>query len=107
MIKVRITKNIIRKGEIGFGLSLSQIIIGICALAVGIGMYLLLKDKLSMNLLMSIIFITMAAFVFLGIIRIDGMSLGAVLLSSFKGVDKRPYCIEGVWKNEPVRKEKK
>lgn len=106
MIKVKITKNIIRKGEVGFGLSLSQIIIGACGLSVGFGMFLMLKDKMSLNLLMTLIFIVMALFMFFGIVRVDGMSLGAILISAFKGVDKRPYCIEGVCRNESVQKEK-
>jgi hypothetical protein len=106
-MKVKITKNIIRKGEVGFGLTLPQIIIGVCGLAVGLGMFLMLKDKMSLNLLMTLIFIVMALFIMFGIVRVDGMSLGAILISTFKGVDKRPYCVEGVCRNEPVQKEKK
>ncbi len=99
MIKVRITKNIIRKGEVGFGLSLSQIIMGVCALAVGIGMFLLLRDSVSTNLLMTLIFVVMALFLGFGIVKINGMSLFKLLFSSLKGSDKRPYCIEGVYHN--------
>lgn len=104
MIKVKVTKNIIRKGEIGWGLTLPQIIMGIAAFMVGIGMFFMLKDKMSLNALMTLIFIVMALFLFCGVIRIHGVPFGFYLIKCFKGVDKRPYCTKGVFTNEPIQK---
>lgn len=103
MISVKVTKNIIRKGEVGFGLTLSQIIIALCGFAVGAGMFLLLKDVMQIDLLMTLIFIVMALFIAFGVIRINGMTFGKMLLLALKGVDKRPYCVKGVFVDEPVQ----
>lgn len=107
MIKVKITKNIMRKGDVGFGLSFSQIIIAACALCVGIGIFLMLKDHVSTNILMTLIFLVMGLFIFFGVVRINGMSFGKMLMLSFKGVEKRPYCTKGVCHNVQSVQQKK
>ncbi len=104
MIKVRVTKNIIRKGEVMWGLTLPQILMGVAALAVGVGMFLMLKDSMSMNGLMTLIFCVEALFLFCGIIRIHGMPFGIYLIKSFQGVEKRPYCMKGVFTDDISQK---
>lgn len=104
MIKVKVTKNIIRKGEIMWGLTLPQILMGVAALAVGSGMFLMLKDTMDINLLMTLIFIVMALFLFCGIIRVHGVPFGVYLLKCLKGVDKRPYCMKGVYTDDIQQK---
>lgn len=60
----------------------------------------LLKDITTTDTRMTIVFFSMAAFIFGGIVQINGMSVIGMLAKSFKGVDKRPYNKKGVYSNE-------
>lgn len=100
MIKVRVTKNIIRKNEVAFGLTRAQVIITIIGFIIGLLELKLLKGVTSVDVRMTIVFFTMAAFIFGGIVQINGTSLMSTLTKSLKGVDKRPYNKEGVYNDE-------
>lgn len=103
MIKVKVTKNIIRNGTLFFNLTLKQILSAVFSLVVAFGTYFLLKNSLNIDLLMTIIFFEIAICIGLGIVQIQGMSLFKILKLSFKGVDKRPYYIKGVFNNEKTK----
>lgn len=107
MIKAKITKNIIRKTQNSFGLSLTQIIVGIIAVLLGITEYMLLKDVLSTNLLMTIIFITLTVLILFGCVNIQGLNLFAYLGKMLKGPDVRYYEAKGVFTNELSEKKEK
>lgn len=100
MIKVKITKNIIRKNTVFMGLSWKQIITACATVLVGIATFFSLNGVVEINLLMSIIFIEMLVLVFFVLIRKQGMSLARFILIGLKGVDKRPYDKKGVIGNE-------
>ena len=99
MIKVKVTKNIMRDGTLFFNLTLKQILPAIFSLVVAFGTYFLLKGSLNDDLLMTIIFIEIAIVIGMGVVQIQGMSLFKILILAFKGVDKRPYYIKGVFNN--------
>ena len=100
MIKVKVTKNIIRKNEVAFGLNRAQVIIAAIGVIIGILEINLLKGITTTDTRMTIVFFSMAAFIFGGIVQINGMSVIGMLSKSFKGVDKRPYNKKGVYSNE-------
>ncbi len=97
MIKVRVTKNIIRKNEVVFGLNISQVVVAAAGIAVGLIEGFFLNGKVSTDTKMSIIFVSMAIFIFCGVIQINGMSVIALMSKSLKGVDKRPFDRKGVY----------
>ncbi len=106
MIKAKITKNIIRKSSNSLGLSMKQIIIGISAAAIGIILFVLLKNVLPMQVLMTIIFIFLAVVIMFGCVNIQGQSLFGFFLKMFKGADVRYYDSKGVFSNDISEKEK-
>jgi hypothetical protein len=100
MIKRKITKNIIQDNTFILGLTLKQVIMGIVGFAIGLVEIYFLWGKVSINLLMSIVFFTILTFFFFGVIKIQGMSMFKYVFLAFKGVDKRPYCRKGDFSNE-------
>lgn len=104
MIKVKVTKNIIRKNEVAFGFNVSQVIVAAIGLTVGVIELIALKNVLSYDMRMTIVFITMAVFIFGGVVQINGMSVVELFSKSLKGVDKRPYNRKGVYSNDTVKK---
>ncbi len=114
MIKAKITKNIIHKGPniLGMPVTISQIIIAAIGTAAAIGEFFLLSDKMDINSLMSIIFVTLMLFMAFGVVKIQGMTLVKFIILCMKGIDKRPFCIRGdfgeeYYEEEPARKKKK
>ena len=103
MIKVKITKNIIRKNKSSLGLNKKQIIIAGIAFVIGLLMLIFLKGTMSTQLLLSLIF--MGIIIFFGVVNIQGMSLFQYMISIFKGVDVRTYESKGVFNND-IFKEK-
>lgn len=97
MIKVKITKNIIRKTQNSLGLSVRQIVFAVCAAILGIIMYFSLKDVLPTDTLMTLIFIVLGIIIGGGCLNIQGMSVFEYLIKAFKGVDVRPYESKGVF----------
>lgn len=100
MIKAKITKNIIRKSSNSFGLSTKQIVIGLTAAVMGIALYFLLKNKLPMDILMTIIFIFLALVIIFGCVNIQGQNLITVLIKTSKGADVRYYESKGVFSDD-------
>ena len=100
MIKVKVTKNIIRKGEVAFGFNKKQLIVGAAGIATGITMYMSLRKVMSTDMLMTLIFITMTAFIVLGIAQINNVPLLAFILKGSN--DKRPFNRKK-WTEEPER----
>lgn len=105
MIKAKITKNIIRKSKNSLGISPKQMIIGGAGACTGVLLFFLLRNKLPLTLLMTIIFIYLAIVIFFGCIEIQGMNLFQYISKSLKGVDIRYYDSKGVFDN--VFEEKK
>lgn len=105
MIKVKITKNIIRKSKSSLGLNKKQIVIAGIAFTIGLIMLILLKGTMSTQLLLSLIFLVMGIIIFFGVVNIQGMSLFQYMISIFKGVDVRTYESKGVFNND-IFKEK-
>lgn len=105
MPKAKITKNIIRKGEVIMGLTKTQIMWAAVSFGVGILMFTLLRNKINIELLMTLIFFVMAAITLSGVVKIQGVSFVKFIILGFKGVDKRPYNAKGVFDN--VQSEKK
>ncbi|MEG0614209.1 MAG: PrgI family protein [Oscillospiraceae bacterium] len=104
MIRVKVTKNIIRNGTIAFGLTLKQILSAVIAVAIALLSIFLLKDKMNFDLLMTLVFVEIIIVILLGVVQLQGMSFAKFVLLSFKGTDKRPFCIKGVFKNEKTKK---
>ncbi len=75
MIRVKITKNIMNTSNSALGLTVQQIVWAVIAVAIGAGMYFLLKDVIQMDLLMWLIFLEIIAILVIGVIRIQGMNL--------------------------------
>ena len=90
MIKKKITKNINTKVS-PFQFEFSQIVIGIVGLAVAIGTYFLLRDYIVFDGLIWIILLELIFVVGFGIIKINDMSLIALILRLAKSNDRRPY----------------
>lgn len=94
MIKVKVTKNIMKQQNGILNLSVSQIVVGIIAFGIGVGTFFLLKDCMDFNLIMWIIFLELIIAVGIGVVRINGLNLFMLILLSMK-TDKRPYCSKG------------
>lgn len=105
MIKAKITKNIMKKANNSLGLTTKQIVIACVAFAIGILMYLLLKNYMSFTILSTLIFIEIGTIIFFGVINIQGMNLLQYLIKSLKGPEIRYYSQEGVYMND-IQKEK-
>lgn len=105
MIKVKVTKNIIRDGTVFFNLTKKQIIFAILSILVGLGTYFWLKDKIHFDMLMTIVFSEIVLIIGMGVVQIQGMSLLKILIGAFKGVDKRPYYIKGVFNSNETTSE--
>jgi len=106
-LKVKVTKNIIRKnGVIIAGLTIRDLISASIGLIIsGLFIYFL-KGKVSMNTLMNLSFLIIAVVVSCSVVKIQGMSLMKLLILTFKGVDKRPYNKSGGFSFEFIPKEK-
>lgn len=105
MIKVKVTKNIIRKGEVAFGFNKKQIMVGAAGIATGITMYMSLRKVMSTDMLMTLIFITMTAFIVLGIAQINNVPLLAFILKGSN--DKRPFNRKWTEEAERIDEEEK
>lgn len=100
MIKVKVTKNIIRRGTVLLNITLSQLIWGGISFAAAVVTFLLLKDSMNIEAVLMIAFVVSAAIAFGGIVRIQGIPFFTFVLMGLKGVDKRPFHIEGGFRND-------
>lgn len=106
MIKVKITKNIIRKTNNSLGIGVKEIITAVVAAVIGVFMYFALKNIMSVGNLMMLIFVVLATIIGFGCINVQGQSLFEYFIKVFKGADVRPYVSKGVFNNyvEPTGK---
>lgn len=94
MRQVKITKNIVQKDVWLMGLSKKQIIVGGVGAAVAALTMWTLWGVVSINIMMSIVFVELGVVVSAGFIKIDGMSLLRILLSLFRKKEFR-YITHG------------
>jgi len=106
MIKVKITKNIIRKSKSTIGLDGKQIAFGVAGFGTGILLFFLLEDKMPLQPLLTLVFIVIAVTVLFGVVNIQGMNMFQYIIKMFKGVEVRPYDSKGVFSSD-IHKEKK
>ncbi len=99
MIKVKVTKNIIRRTNTTLGIGMKEIIVGVIAVVIGLLMYFTLNNVMSTGALMTLIFIVLAVIICFGCVNMQGQSLFTLLIKSLKGVDVRPYESKGVFSN--------
>lgn len=104
MIKAKITKNIMRRSSNSLGLSTKQITITAIAFCIGIGMYFLLRNFMSLSVLSTLIFCELALIIGFGVINIQGMSLWSFFVKSMKGADVRYYETEGLFSDISKKK---
>ena len=97
MIKVKVTKNIIRRTNNTLGIGTKEIIFAAIAIVLGVIMYFALKNIMSTGALMTLIFLVMAAIIFCGCVNVQGQSIMELMIKSLKGVDVRPYESKGVF----------
>lgn len=100
MIKAKITKNIMKRTNNTLGLSPRQIIIGCIGACSAIGLFFLLKDKLPLQMLLTIIFIFLAVVILFGCVDMQGQNLFQFFFKMFKGPDVRYYNSKGVFDND-------
>lgn len=101
MIKVKVTKNIMKPSKAYIHFTAGQIISGAVGLLAAVGTFFLLKDCVNFTLLMWIIFAELMLIICGLIIRVNEMSLLTLLMKSLKGVEKRPYSNDkGVFDDE-------
>lgn len=97
MIKVKITKNIIKRSNNPLGIGIKEIVTTLIAAAAGVAMYFLLKNVMSMGALLTLIFVVLGTIICFGCVNMQGQSLFELLIKSLKGADVRPYASKGVF----------
>lgn len=111
MIKVKITKNIIRRSNNAFGIGVKEIITTVIAAAIGTVMYFLLRNVMSTGALLMLIFVVLGTIICFGCVNIQGQSMLELLIKSLKGADVRPYVSKGVFSDygneEPTDRKRK
>ncbi len=107
MIKVKITKNIIRKTKNSLGITPKQILIGCTAALIGVILYFSLRNVMHTEVLMTLIFVVLAAIIGFGCIDVQGQTLLTYLIKIFKGADVRPYESKGVFSQHAGLSDKK
>lgn len=97
MIKVKITKNIIKRSNNTLGIGTKEIITTLIAAAVGVAMYFLLKNVMSMGALLTLIFVVLGTIICFGCVNMQGQSMFELMIKSLKGAEVRPYESKGVF----------
>lgn len=98
MRRVKITKNVLKKGAVFMNFTKTQIAIIVVGAAIAGGtlagfIYL----GLPINLTMTIVFFELLFVVATGVIRINGMSFVKHIILSFKKPQTRYYSTKGIW----------
>lgn len=103
MIKVKVTKNIIRDGTIFLNLTKKQVLFALLAIGAGLGTYFGLRSRINFDFLMTIVFMEIVLIIGIGVVHIQGMSIFMIIVRALKGTDKRPYYTEGVFNSNETK----
>lgn len=107
-MQIKVTKNILRKGVVAFGLTKGQMICIVIAVIIAIGLITaMFTFNWNMDITMFFVFLEIAIIAGTGIIKINGSSLlKYIFLLFFLADDVRPHSSQGVFTRYDVEKEK-
>lgn len=97
MIKCKVTKKIMQEPGTVMGFSMGQVIMLIvgCVATIGTLLLLWLVLKISIDIIMWIVFLELVLFIGLGVVRIQGLTVMQFIASN--STKKRPYDSKGVF----------
>lgn len=97
MIKCKVTKKIMQEPGTVMGFSISQVVMLImgCIATIGTLLLLWLVLKISIDIIMWIVFLELVLFIGLGVVRIQGLTVMQFIASN--STKKRPYDSKGVF----------
>ena len=97
MIKCKVTKKIMQEPGTVMGFSIGQVIMLIvgCVATIGTLLLLWLVLKISIDIIMWIVFLELVLFIGLGVVRIQGLTVMQFIASN--STKKRPYDSKGVF----------
>lgn len=97
MIKCKVTKKIMQEPGTVMGFSIGQVVILImgCIATIGTLLLLWLVLKISIDIIMWIVFLELVLFIGLGVVRIQGLTVMQFIASN--STKKRPYDSKGVF----------
>lgn len=97
MIKCKVTKKIMQEPGTVMGFSIGQVIMLImgCIATIGTLLLLWLVLKISIDIIMWIVFLELVLFIGLGVVRIQGLTVMQFIASN--STKKRPYDSKGVF----------
>ncbi len=99
MIKCKVTKKIMQEPGTVMGFSIGQVVMLImgCIATIGTLLLLWLVLKISIDIIMWIVFLELVLFIGLGVVRIQGLTVMQFIASN--STKKRPYDSKGVFSN--------
>ncbi len=99
MIKCKVTKKIMQEPGTVMGFSIGQVVMLImgCIATIGTLLLLWLALKISIDIIMWIVFLELVLFIGLGVVRIQGLTVMQFIASN--STKKRPYDSKGVFSN--------
>ena len=99
MIKCKVTKKIMQESGTIMGFSIGQVAMLImgCIATIGTLLLLWLVLKISIDIIMWIVFLELVLFIGLGVVRIQGLTVMQFIASN--STKKRPYDSKGVFSN--------
>lgn len=97
MIKCKVTKKIMQEPGTLMGFSIGQVVMLImgCIATIGTLLLLWLVLKISIDIIMWIVFLELVLFIGLGVVRIQGLTVMQFIASN--STKKRPYDSKGVF----------
>lgn len=97
MIKCKVTKKIMQEPGTVMGFSIGQVVMLImgCIATIGTLLLLWLALKISIDIIMWIVFLELVLFIGLGVVRIQGLTVMQFIASN--STKKRPYDSKGVF----------
>ncbi len=97
MIKCKVTKKIMQEPGTVMGFSIGQVVMLImgCIATIGTLLLLWLVLKISIDIIMWIVFLELVLFIGLGVVRIQGLTVMQFIASN--STKKRPYDSKGVF----------
>lgn len=97
MIKCKVTKKIMQEPGTVMGFSIGQVVMLImgCIATIGTLLLLWLVLKISIDIIMWIVFLELVLFIGLGVVRVQGLTVMQFIASN--STKKRPYDSKGVF----------